>query len=77
MPYHSGRTIVQPQNNPTNHMSDCPHQHVKDSGLQLPRSIVRDETDEGRKIVRYLAKAMDGEFSKRADRAGAGQIVQT
>ena len=43
-------------------MSDCPHQHLKDLGLEDLRAIVRDETGSGRKIVRFLTRAMDGEL---------------
>ena len=41
---------------------DCPHDHVKDIGIEELRDIVRRETDDGAKIVRFLVKAMDGEF---------------
>ena len=41
---------------------DCPHDHVKDIGIEELRDIVRRETDDGVKIVRFLVKAMDGEF---------------
>ena len=47
-------------NNPTRKMSDCPHQHLKDLGLEDLRAIVREETGSGRKIVRFLTRAMDG-----------------
>ena len=40
---------------------DCPHDHVKDTGIARLRTIVREETDDGRKIVRFLTRAMDGE----------------
>ena len=43
-------------------MSDCPHQHLKDTGIDRLRDIVREHTDDGLKIVRFLVKAMDGEF---------------
>ena len=42
---------------------DCPHDHVKDLGIEDLRATVRRETDDGLKIVRFLVKAMDGEFS--------------
>ena len=42
---------------------DCPHDHVKDLGIEDLRQTVRRETDDGLKIVRFLVKAMDGEFS--------------
>ena len=48
--------------NTTCDMSDCPHDHVKDTGLEALRTIVRKETDDGRKIVRFLVKAMDGDL---------------
>ena len=41
---------------------DCPHDHVKDIGIEELRDIVRRETEDGAKIVRFLVKAMDGEF---------------
>ena len=41
---------------------DCPHDHVKDTGINRLRTIVREETDDGRKIVRFLTRAMDGEI---------------
>ena len=41
---------------------DCPHDHVKDTGIDRLRTIVREETDDGRKIVRFLTRAMDGEI---------------
>ena len=41
---------------------DCPHDHVKDTGIARLRTIVREETDDGRKIVRFLTRAMDGEI---------------
>ena len=48
--------------NTTSEMSDCPHDHIKDTGIERLRTIVREETDDGRKIVRFLVKAMDGEL---------------
>ena len=42
---------------------DCPHVHVKDLGIEALRDIVRRETEGGLKVVRFLTKAMDGEFS--------------
>ena len=41
---------------------DCPHVHVKDTGIDRLRTIVRRETDDGLKIVRFLVKAMEGDF---------------
>ena len=41
---------------------DCPHDHVKDLGIEELRGIVRRETDGGLKIVRFLRRAMEGEF---------------
>ena len=41
---------------------DCPHDHVKDIGIEELRATVRRETDDGAKVVRFLVKAMDGEF---------------
>ena len=44
-------------------MSDCPHIHIQDSGLQVFRDIIREETDGGRTIVRFLKGAMNREYS--------------
>ena len=41
---------------------DCPHEHFKDIGIEDLRATVRRETDDGVKIVRFLVKAMEGEF---------------
>ena len=41
---------------------DCPHDHVKDLGIEELRGIVRRETDGGLKIVRFLRRAMEGEL---------------
>ena len=41
---------------------DCPHDHFKDLGIEDLRAVVRRETDDGEKIVRFLVKAMDGEL---------------
>ena len=41
---------------------DCPHEHFKDLGIEDLRATVRRETDDGVKVVRFLVKAMDGEF---------------
>ena len=35
----------------TTKMSDCPHNHIQDSGLQAFRDFIREETDGGRDIV--------------------------
>ena len=43
-------------------MSDCPHIHIQDSGLQAFRDIIHEETDGGRTIVRFLNQAMEGEI---------------
>ena len=40
-----------------------PQQHLKDTGIDRLRSIVRQQTDDGLKIVRFLVKAMDGDLS--------------
>ena len=44
-------------------MTDCPHIHIQDSGLQAFREIIREETDGGRDIVRFLKGAMNREYS--------------
>ena len=44
-------------------MSDCPHTHIQDSGLQAFREIIREETDGGRDIVRFLKGAVNREYS--------------
>ena len=41
---------------------DCPHDHVKDLGIEDLRATVRRETDDGLKIVRFLVKAMEGDL---------------
>ena len=41
---------------------DCPHDHVKDLGIEELRGIVRRETDGGLKVVRFLRRAMEGEL---------------
>ena len=44
-------------------MPDCPHIHAQDSGLQAFRAFIREETDDGRDIVRFLKGAMNREYS--------------
>ena len=44
-------------------MPDCPHTHIQDSGLQAFREIIREETDGGRDIVRFLKGAVNREYS--------------
>ena len=44
-------------------MSDCPHKHIQDSGLQAFREIIREETDGGRDIARFLMGAANREYS--------------
>ena len=44
-------------------MSDCPHIHIQDSGLQAFREIILEETDGGRDIVRFLKGAVNREYS--------------
>ena len=44
-------------------MTDCPHIHIQDSGLQAFREIIREETDGGRDIVRFLKGAINREYS--------------
>ena len=39
-------------------MTDCPHEHVPDEGLQAFKDIVREETDGGRDLVRFFTNAM-------------------
>ena len=41
-------------------MSDCPHIHIQDSGLQAFREIIREKTDGGRTIVEFLNDAAEG-----------------
>ena len=41
-------------------MPDCPHIHVQDSGLQAFRAFIREETDGGQTIGRFLIDAMEG-----------------
>ena len=41
-------------------MSDCPHIHIQDSGLQAFREIISEETDGGRTIARFLNDAVEG-----------------
>ena len=41
-------------------MSDCPHIHIQDSGLQAFREIIHEETEGGRTIVRFLNDAVEG-----------------
>ena len=41
-------------------MSDCPHIHIQDSGLQAFREIIHEETDGGRSIARFLNDAVEG-----------------
>ena len=41
-------------------MPDCPHIHVQDSGLQAFREFIREETDGGQTIGRFLIDAMEG-----------------
>ena len=44
-------------------MPDCPHIHIQDSGLQAFKDIIREETDGGRDIVRFLKAAANREYS--------------
>ena len=46
----------------TTQMSDCPHIHIQDSGLQGLREIIREHTDGGRTIVEFLGAAAEGRF---------------
>ena len=39
-------------------MTDCPHEHEPDTGRQTFRDIIREETDGGRSIARFLTNAM-------------------
>ena len=41
-------------------MTDCPHIHIQDSGLQAFREIISEETDGGRTIARFLNDAVEG-----------------
>ena len=41
-------------------MSDCPHIHIQDSGLQAFREIIHEETEGGRTIARFLNDAVEG-----------------
>ena len=41
-------------------MPDCPHIHAQDSGLQAFRAFIREETDDGQTIARFLIDAMEG-----------------
>ena len=45
-------------------MSDCPHIHVQDTGLQAFRDMIREETGGGRDIVRFLKGAVNREYSE-------------
>ena len=42
-------------------MTDCPHEHEQDTGLQTFRDIIREETDGGRDLVRFFTNAMSDE----------------
>ena len=44
-------------------MTDCPHIHIQDTGLQAFRDIIKEETDGGRDIVRFLKGAVNREYS--------------
>ena len=48
----------------TANMSDCPHNHIQDSGLQAFREIIREKTDGGNTIVDFLSDAADGNLPK-------------
>ena len=39
-------------------MTQCPHEHQPDTGRQTFRDIIREETDGGRSIARFLTNAM-------------------
>ena len=39
-------------------MTDCPHEHEPDTGPQTFRDHIREETDGGRSIARFLTNAM-------------------
>ena len=41
---------------------DCPHDHVKDLGIEELRELVKNQTDDGLKIVKFLVKAMEGDL---------------
>ena len=41
---------------------NCPHEHVKDLGIEELRETVRRRTDNGLKIVNFLVKAMEGDL---------------
>ena len=41
---------------------DCPHDHVKDLGTEELRELVKNQTDDGLKIVKFLVKAMEGDL---------------
>ena len=41
---------------------DCPHVHVKDLGIEELRELVKNQTDDGLKIVKFLVKAMEGDL---------------
>ena len=45
-------------------MSDCPHNHIQDSGLQAFREIIREKTDGGNTIVDFLNDAAEGNLPK-------------
>ena len=45
-------------------MSDCPHNHIQDSGLQAFREIIREKTDGGKTIVDFLSDAAEGNLPK-------------
>ena len=42
-------------------MTDCPHEHEPDTGLQTFKDIVREEFDGGRDLVRFFTNAMSHE----------------
>ena len=39
-------------------MTDCPHTHEPDKGLQAFRDIIREETDDGRDLTRFFLNTM-------------------
>ena len=41
---------------------DCPHDHIKDIGIEELRELVKSQTDDGLKIVKFLVKAMEGDL---------------
>ncbi len=41
---------------------DCPHDHIKDIGIEELRELVKNQTDDGLKIVKFLVKAMEGDL---------------